>query len=129
MVCAAVAECVWGAVQALFTTIAMGPIQFAATGDIKADFADLYQFPDGLLTAISEDTTSNIAEGTFTAKTRFTGGTGIYANLRGRANLTGTGAFLPDGSTVTSSVTEGEICGFGADSDSDSDEDSDSDDS
>jgi len=112
--------------SASFTTVLLGSPSSKEDGGIKAKFADFWVFPDGqVLTAIARVETfppdpANPAAGTFTAKVRFTGGSGPYENVHGKAKLIGTFAFDPSvGLAFTESTSSGKLCGFG-DSDSDS---------
>lgn len=117
--------------SASFTTVLLGSPSYKDDGGLKAKFADFWIFPDGqVLTAIARVETfpsnpANPTVGTFTAKVRFTGGSGSYENVHGKAKLIGTFAFDPSvGLAFTESSSSGKLCGFGDSDDSDSDGDS-----
>jgi hypothetical protein len=105
------------------SAVLKGSASFDPTSPIiEVDFSDMVLFAPGadgslnILTAIDKGVSSATGPGTFEgrAKSRITGGVGLYEGVTGRARSTNvTTVDLTTGYTVSDISVRGKICGIG----------------
>ncbi len=100
-----------------FTAILNGSPEILDNGIIVARFNDQWVFPDGnSLTARNKTVatpTGNPGEFELSVRIHFTGGSGPYSGVRGKARLQGPSQLAPDGSATTNATAIGKLCGSG----------------